>query len=67
MLSRCSIAILGALLLACVGCGKEAQGEPVAMKLRAQTEQLRKGDRGVPQDIAQGSGIGRQPDVCLFR
>ena len=32
MLSRCSIAILGALLLACVGCGKEAQGEPVVKK-----------------------------------
>jgi Skp family chaperone for outer membrane proteins len=32
MLSRCSIAILGVLLLACVGCGKEAQGEPVVKK-----------------------------------
>jgi Skp family chaperone for outer membrane proteins len=32
MLSRCSIAILSGLLLACVGCGKTAQGEQTADK-----------------------------------
>lgn len=32
MLSRCSIAILCGLLLACVGCGKAAQGEQTADK-----------------------------------
>ncbi|MBI3865309.1 MAG: OmpH family outer membrane protein [Planctomycetia bacterium] len=32
MLSRCSIAALCGLLLACVGCGKTAQGEPTAAR-----------------------------------
>jgi Skp family chaperone for outer membrane proteins len=32
MLSRCSIAILSGLLLACVGCGKPAQGEQTVEK-----------------------------------
>ncbi|HEY3967927.1 MAG TPA: OmpH family outer membrane protein [Planctomycetaceae bacterium] len=59
MLSRCSIVVLCGLLLACIGCGKTAQGEQVAAK----SEQPSVGGVGVVDLDVVAKRLGRNIEM----